>query len=212
MIWTRDRVKRNARGTYHTVRVHSFVARTSECLLAVVAEASRYRCTILHHPPSPWKTTTMALFTNHFLSSLIAWHICGLICSHARSGQLFLFLFSSLFIRFLDSVSYRLFKFHSAFPRDFGQKNVAFSFRENRTTLFIFVAENVLSHFQSILKIYLFTLIVRFLSFCSANTSHRYKWLALFRIRCNFLCGLSRGLNRLFAGTLRSYSNAEALS
>lgn len=45
--------------------------------------------------------------------------------------------------------------------------------------------------------------------FFPLNISYRYKF-ALLRIWCNFLRGLSRGLNRLFAGTLHFYSNAEA--
>jgi len=106
------------------------------------------------------------------------------------------------------SVSY-LFKFYCLSAR-FQSEKCCLSFScENRMISFTFVAKNVLATLEVYFKyIYLYLSD----SFLCEFASHRYKWVTLFRIRCNFLCGLSRGLNRLFAGTLRFYSNAEALS
>lgn len=67
--------------------------------------------------PSLRRDTAMALFTNHFPSSLITWRICGLICSRAWPSSRLLFYFSTFLFAFRMDVFESLPCFSTSSPR-----------------------------------------------------------------------------------------------
>lgn len=77
MIWTRDRIKRNARGTFHT-RTRALFRYANKCLFAVVAGTSR-RCTILHqHQPFAFAAKNYRDGSFHEPLSIISYRLAHL--------------------------------------------------------------------------------------------------------------------------------------